>query len=120
MRDADGQPAARIPMDEPRLLQHANAFANRRAVDAELPHQLGFRAERLAGTQPPAGDLSLDGFGDQLIGRRRVDAFESFRGIRHRTALTRFSAPSLARSVPVAKVAFLLRPLMATNQIYRI
>ncbi len=79
-RQAGLQAAAGIAADQPALLQHANAFAHRRTVDAELRHQLLLGADRLARLDPAVDDLALDRVGDLLIGRRDVDAPEQWRG----------------------------------------
>ncbi|MGY4548052.1 hypothetical protein ACVMDO_003481 [Bradyrhizobium sp. USDA 4513] len=79
-RQAGLQPAAGIAADQSALLEHANAFAHRRAVDAELRNQLLLGADRLARLDPPVDDLAFDRVGDLLIGRRDIDAPEQRRG----------------------------------------
>ena len=53
VRHGNRQAAAGLAGDEAGLLEQADAFAHRRAVDAELLDQLGFGADRIAGPQSP-------------------------------------------------------------------
>ena len=82
VRSASEQATAGIPADQAALLEHANAFAHRRAIDAELPHQFGLRSDRLTRTDSSGNNLALDRFRHHLVGRRDVQPFEAIMVIR--------------------------------------
>src|SRR5262249_42139910 len=79
--------------DEAALLQQADPFAHRRAVHAELFHQLSLGPDRLARPNAPRQNLPLDRVGDQLVGGYRIDSIELFACVRHAAILasSRFS-----------------------------
>src|SRR4029079_16013226 len=89
-RQAGVQTAGGIAADQAALLKHADAFANGRAVDTALAHQIMLGADGIAGLDAPIDDLALDGVGDFLIGRRDIDRTEERRN-RHGSPQWRLS-----------------------------
>ena len=70
MRQPDEQAPVGFAPDQAILLQQAYAFAHRGAVDVELLHQLGLDADGFSGPDTAGKNPPLDGFSDQLAGRR--------------------------------------------------